>query len=126
MSWWDYGYQIAGMSNRTTIVDNNTWNFTHIGTVGMIFASEEEEAYQRCVDLGVDYVLVNFGGYSGFQSDDWRKFLWMIRIAHDAYPSLKEADFYLNNNFGLDESSLGEKHYKSIMFKMLYHRFGEI
>ena len=30
LSWWDYGYQIAGFSNRTTIVDNNTWNFTHI------------------------------------------------------------------------------------------------
>lgn len=25
MSWWDYGYQIAGMANRTTLVDNNTW-----------------------------------------------------------------------------------------------------
>lgn len=26
MSWWDYGYQIAGMADRPTIVDNNTWN----------------------------------------------------------------------------------------------------
>jgi len=25
VSWWDYGYQIAGMSNRAVIVDNNTW-----------------------------------------------------------------------------------------------------
>lgn len=24
MSWWDYGYQITGMGNRTVIVDNNT------------------------------------------------------------------------------------------------------
>ncbi|GFS11203.1 dolichyl-diphosphooligosaccharide--protein glycosyltransferase subunit STT3B [Elysia marginata] len=30
MSWWDYGYQIAGMGNRTTLVDNNTWNNSHI------------------------------------------------------------------------------------------------
>lgn len=36
MSWWDYGYQIAGLGNRTTIVDNNTWNKTHIGRVGMV------------------------------------------------------------------------------------------
>jgi dolichyl-diphosphooligosaccharide--protein glycosyltransferase len=28
MSWWDYGYQIAGMADRTTLVDNNTWNNT--------------------------------------------------------------------------------------------------
>ena len=26
MSWWDYGYQIAGMADRPTLVDNNTWN----------------------------------------------------------------------------------------------------
>jgi dolichyl-diphosphooligosaccharide--protein glycosyltransferase len=26
MSWWDYGYQIAGFGDRTTLVDNNTWN----------------------------------------------------------------------------------------------------
>jgi dolichyl-diphosphooligosaccharide---protein glycosyltransferase len=38
MSWWDYGYQIAGMGNRTTIVDNNTWNKTHIGRVGMVIS----------------------------------------------------------------------------------------
>jgi dolichyl-diphosphooligosaccharide---protein glycosyltransferase len=34
MSWWDYGYQISGMANRTVLVDNNTWNNTHIATVG--------------------------------------------------------------------------------------------
>lgn len=33
MSWWDYGYQVAGMANRTTLVDNNTWNNSHIALV---------------------------------------------------------------------------------------------
>ena len=33
MSWWDYGYQIAGMGNKTTLVDNNTWNNSHIAMV---------------------------------------------------------------------------------------------
>lgn len=28
MSWWDYGYQIAGFADRITLVDNNTWNNT--------------------------------------------------------------------------------------------------
>jgi dolichyl-diphosphooligosaccharide---protein glycosyltransferase len=37
MSWWDYGYQITGMANRTVLVDNNTWNNTHIATVGRVF-----------------------------------------------------------------------------------------
>jgi len=39
MSWWDYGYQIAGMANRTTLVDNNTWNNSHIALVRPLFLS---------------------------------------------------------------------------------------
>jgi hypothetical protein len=38
MSWWDYGYQIAGMANRTTLVDNNTWNNSHIALVSIQIA----------------------------------------------------------------------------------------
>ncbi len=26
MAWWDYGYQITAIANRTTIADGNTWN----------------------------------------------------------------------------------------------------
>lgn len=37
MSWWDYGYQMSGIANRTVLVDNNTWNNTHIATVGACF-----------------------------------------------------------------------------------------
>jgi asparagine N-glycosylation enzyme membrane subunit Stt3 len=37
MSWWDYGYQIAGMGNKTTLVDNNTWNNSHIALVSQAF-----------------------------------------------------------------------------------------
>lgn len=39
MSWWDYGYQITAMANRTVIVDNNTWNNTHISRVGQVNGS---------------------------------------------------------------------------------------
>lgn len=81
MSWWDYGYQVTGMANRTTIVDNNTWNNTHIATVGKAFASTEEEGYKVARFLGADYVMVIFGGMTGFSGDDISKFMWMIRIA---------------------------------------------
>lgn len=36
MSWWDYGYQISGMGNRTVLVDGNTRNNTHIARVGRV------------------------------------------------------------------------------------------
>ena len=84
MSWWDYGYQITAMANRTVIVDNNTWNNTHIATVGMAMASKEEDAYYIMRDLDVSYVLVVFGGLTGYSSDDINKFLWMTRIGASA------------------------------------------
>lgn len=37
MSWWDYGYQIIAMANRTILVDNNTWNNSHIAQVGKVY-----------------------------------------------------------------------------------------
>ena len=86
MSWWDYGYQITGMANRTVLVDNNTWNNTHIATVGMALASPEEEGYNVARFLGADYLLVIFGGMTNFSGDDISKFLWMIRIAANVFP----------------------------------------
>lgn len=70
--------------------------------------------------------MVNFGGYSGFQADDWIKFLWFVRIAHDAYPDVKEQEYYKNGKFGLSSDELSDKTANTIMFKFLYHRFGEI
>ena len=80
ISWWDYGYQIAGMSNRPVIVDNNTWNTTHIATVGASLATEEEESFRICKMLDANFVLIIFGGYSGYSGDDINKFIWMIRF----------------------------------------------
>lgn len=81
MSWWDYGYQIGGMADRPTLVDNNTWNNTHIATVGKAMSSREEVSYPIMKQHEVDYVLVVFGGLLGYSGDDINKFLWMVRIA---------------------------------------------
>ena len=62
---WDYGYQITAMANRTILVDNNTWNNTHISRVGQAMASPEDKAYEIMRELDVDYVLVIFGGLTG-------------------------------------------------------------
>ena len=53
-------YQIAGMANRTTLVDNNTWNNSHIALVGKAMSSNETAAYEIMRELDVDYVLGNF------------------------------------------------------------------
>jgi dolichyl-diphosphooligosaccharide---protein glycosyltransferase len=95
MSWWDYGYQIGGMADRPTLVDNNTWNNTHIATVGKAMASKEEVSYEIMRQHEVDYVLVVFGGLLGYSGDDINKFLWMVRIAEGIWPDeVKERDFF--------------------------------
>lgn len=76
----DYGYQITGMANRTVLVDNNTWNNTHIATVGKAMSCSEDVAYEVMRKHDVDYALVIFGGVLGYSGDDINKFLWMIRI----------------------------------------------
>ena len=52
------------MANRTVIVDNNTWNNTHIATVGTAMSSPEKAAWEIFNSLDVKYVLVVFGGWS--------------------------------------------------------------
>ena len=79
-----------------------------------------------CTNLGADYVMVTFAGYGAFPSDDWIKFLWFIRIAHDAYPEISETTYYKNQKFGLTEDELSDKTANTLIFKLMYHRFGEI
>ena len=92
-SWWDYGYQTTAMANRTVIVDNNTWNNTHIATVGRAMSSPERKAWQIFRSLDVEYVFVVFGGFIGYPSDDINKFLWMVRIGGGVFPEIKEPNY---------------------------------
>jgi hypothetical protein len=52
-------------------------------------ASTEEDAYPIMQSLDVDYVLVIFGGMTGYSSDDINKFLWMVRIGGGVFPHIK-------------------------------------
>lgn len=126
MSWWDYGYQISGMANRTVIVDNNTWNNTHIATVGKAMASNEDDAYRIMRKLDVDYALVIFGGATGYSSDDINKFLWMVRIAGSVDPNIKEAQYLNNRGEYRIDSSASPALLNSLMYKMCFYRFGEM
>ena len=47
LSWWDYGYQMSAMANRTVLVDNNTWNNTHIATVGKSLIGTLDDPHKR-------------------------------------------------------------------------------
>lgn len=127
MAWWDYGYQIGGMADRTTLVDNNTWNNTHIATVGKAMASSEEVSYGILKQHDVDYVLVIFGGLLGYSGDDINKFLWMVRIAEGIWPSeIRERDFFTERGEYRVDKEATETMKNSMMYKMSYYRFAEV
>lgn len=127
MSWWDYGYQIAGMANRTTLVDNNTWNNSHIALVGLAMASEESKAYEIMQSLDVDYVLVIFGGVIGYSGDDLNKFLWMVRIGEGEHPSkIRESDFFTDRGEFRVDAGGSKTLLNCLMYKLSYYRFGEL
>lgn len=127
LAWWDYGYQIAGFSDRTTIVDNNTWNNTHIATVGKIMASSEAVSYKAMRELDANYVLVVSGVASGYSGDDVNKFMWMVKIAAGVYPKeIKETDYYNSKGAFTVDSSASAKTVNSIMFKTVYHGMSDV
>eukprot|EP00049_Salpingoeca_infusionum_P009683 m.164637 g.164637 ORF g.164637 m.164637 type:complete len:756 (-) comp14405_c0_seq1:277-2544(-) len=127
MSWWDYGYQIAGFANRTTLVDNNTWNNSHIALVGMAMSSNESRSYELMQELGVDYVLVIFGGMIGYSGDDINKFLWMVRIAQGEHPNeIKEKDYFTASGEYKVDANAPERMTRCLMYKLSYYRFSEI
>lgn len=127
MSWWDYGYQIGGMADRTTLVDNNTWNNTHIATVGKAMSSSEDDAYPILRQHDVDYILVIFGGLLGYSGDDMNKFLWMVRIAEGIWPDeVKERNFFTSAGEYRVDGQATETMKNSLMYKMSYYNFPEV
>lgn len=125
-SWWDYGYQITAMANRTILVDNNTWNYTHIATVGKIMASSEEDAWKQMKFLDSDYALVIFGGVTGYASDDINKFLWMVRIGGSVYPEIQERDYLSSRGEYRIDAGGSQTMLNSLMYKLSYYRFSEM
>jgi len=99
LAWWDYGYQITGIANRTTIADGNTWNHEHIATIGRCLTSPVPIAHKMIRHLA-DYVLVWAGG----GGDDLAKSPWMARIGNSVYRDICPKD-PLCENFGFDRQS---------------------
>ena len=100
-SWWDYGYWIRDVGNKTTLVDNGTYNATQIAVVGRMLMSNETEAIEILKEFNATHVLV----FPSFRQDgsaavygDEGKWTWMADI-----PGLNHT-LYGNYTLGLDFS----------------------
>jgi dolichyl-diphosphooligosaccharide--protein glycosyltransferase len=92
VSWWDYGYYISYVGNRTSVDDNATSNSTQIALVGLGFMEPNETAsLQIFKRFNASYVLVFFGFMTAIGGDEG-KWTWMLKIAHD-YFSINETKY---------------------------------
>lgn len=109
-AWWDYGYWITTLGERTTIADNATINQTRIESIAKMFMGDQEKGAQIAQDLDVDYILVyvvgqklltgTAGDESGVQvplfalgqGGDESKKSWIMRIAGYNEASYVESD----------------------------------
>jgi len=80
MAWWDYGYQLSAIANRTTIADGNTWNHEHIALLGKALTADLEIGWEISRHWA-DYVLIWAGG----GGDDLAKSPHLARIANSVY-----------------------------------------
>jgi asparagine N-glycosylation enzyme membrane subunit Stt3 len=115
-AWWDYGYWITAMANRTTLADNGTWNSTQIAQIGLMFMSNETDAVKILKEYNVTdvVVFVTFSTETNSTTEqtypvfadlggDNSKWQWMASI-----PGLNATSF---GNYSLGVDYLDPSHY---------------
>jgi len=87
-AWWDYGYWITALGDRSTIADNGTQNSTQIGMIAQTFLDNISMAIPNLQRYNVSYVAIfitpsggSSGGWQGFGEDG--KWYWMARIGNN-------------------------------------------
>jgi len=123
VSWWDYGYWIAIVADKTSLADNGTLNSTQIGTIGRMFMSPEPEALKildafnqqgqrRGLSSKVNY-LVAFFTFDGSGNDvgygEESKWRWMANIGFNDLNAWKTyGNYTLGKDGGPDTNGDGQ------------------
>jgi len=122
-AWWDYGYWITTLGNRTSIADNATINQTRIETIAKMFISPEEKGWKIANDLKSDYILIYVVGQKlpsldpanpsplyvlGSGGDESKKH-WFIRIG-----GFNESEYVESNG-----DTPKQKYWDSLLGKMM-------
>jgi dolichyl-diphosphooligosaccharide--protein glycosyltransferase len=117
-AWWDYGYWITTLGNRTTLADNATINQTRIATIAKMFMDQTENGLKVAKDLKADYILIyvvgqRFSGINGTEfyvlgsGGDESKKQWFIRIGGFDESKYLEQDGFTPTPFFWNKTLLG-------------------
>ena len=119
-SWWDYGYWITTMSERTTLVDNATIDTKQIQKIAKILLSEPDDGRNMLQEMNVDYVVVFVAAqklnvdYEGKPlyvlggGGDESKKQWFMRIAEEPLSTYLYSDGISGTDTFWNETLLGK------------------
>lgn len=149
VAWWDYGYQLNSIANRTTLVDNSApilasrerlysseTRSMQVANVARIMVSSEAHAHGILRSLGVEYVMVVFGGVTGYSADDMSNFPLMAKIAAEGFPEeIRAGDYYTNSKRSSGGGARAKRTFKvdklapsaltrSLLYRLSYSNFG--
>ncbi len=119
LSWWDYGYWITTISERTTLVDNATIDSKQIQKVANILLSPPDDAWNMLQETGSDYVLIFVAGQKFSSSDDnllymiegggdESKKMWFMKIAGVPVEKYLHSDGISGTDYFWNETLLGK------------------
>ena len=89
-SWWDYGYWIQTLGERTTLIDNATISTWQIENMAKMFLSTPVDSWNMLKEMDADYVLIFLSAQKINDEDelyvlggggDESKVMWFAKIA---------------------------------------------
>ena len=119
LSWWDYGYWITTISERTTVVDNATIDSKQIQKVANILLSSPDDAWNMLQETGSDYVMIFVAGQKFQTTDenllfllegggDESKKMWFMKIAGVPVEKYLHSDGFSGTDYFWNETLLGK------------------
>ena len=116
-SWWDYGYWITTVGERTSLADNGTLNSTRIAELARMMISHPDDAWLTLQDMEADYVLLFIAAqyieaqppiYLLNGGGDEQKNYWFVRIAEEPLDRYLEADASTETEYFWDNTIMGQ------------------
>ena len=116
-AWWDYGYWISTLGERTTLVDNLTTNHDRIADVGRMMLSHPDDSWAMLQEMDADYVLIfitaqDVGSepptYVIRGGGDEQKNFWFARVAQEPVSAYFQADLETETPFFWENTIMGK------------------
>ena len=118
-SWWDYGYWITTLSERSTLADNATIHTDKIQQIAKIFLNSPDQSWKMLNNLNVDYVVIFVAGQKlNIQSEtplytlsgggDESKKQWFMRIANEPLSKYLHSDGISGTDYFWNNTLLGK------------------